>query len=335
MNKETMKGPIIRRKIKDSVFTALFSERKYLKQLCRVLKPDVTEKELETLSIVTLENALVYGLYNDLGFMIGDYILFLVEAQSTWSVNIVIRVAMYYFETIRQYVAENNINIYGKKIKLPKPVFYVVYTGKEKHRETEYISLAEEYFDGDDSVMDVKVKVIHSCGEGNILDQYIEFTKICDEQVKLHGRTNKAIKEIIRICVEKDILKEFLISREKEVIDMMTTLFDEETIMKAVLEEKDRERAEARAEGERLGRAEGERLGRAEGEKIGEKRGRAEGEKLGRAEGEKIGLAEGEENSRLLILGHMVKNGGYTIEEALKVTGIPEDRWKIYIQMFK
>ena len=72
MNKETMKGPIIRRKIKDSVFTALFSERKYLKQLCRVLKPDVTEKELETLSIVTLENALVYGLYNDLGFMIGD-----------------------------------------------------------------------------------------------------------------------------------------------------------------------------------------------------------------------------------------------------------------------
>ena len=307
-------GPIIRRKIKDSVFTALFSDMKYLKQLCRALKPDVTDEELKTLSIVTLENVLVYGLYNDLGFMIGNYILFLVEAQSTWSVNIAVRVAMYYFETIREYIAENNINIYGKKIELPKPMFYVVYTGKEK-RETEYISLAEEFFGGDDSVMDVKVKIIYSDGSGNILDQYIEFTKICDEQVSLHGKTNKAIKETLRICIENDILKEFLTSREKEVVDMMTTLFDEETIMKAVLAEQDREKAEARAEGRRLGRA--------------------EGEKLGRAEGEKLGRAEGERNSRLMILRYMVEKGGFTIEEALEVIGIPEEQRKTYIQMFK
>ena len=303
-------GPIIRRKIKDSVFTALFSDMKYLKQLCRVLKPDVTDEELKTLSIVTLENVLVYGLYNDLGFMIGNYILFLVEAQSTWSVNIAVRLAMYYFETIREYIAENNISIYGKKIELPKPMFYVVYTGKGK-RETEYISLAKEFFGGDDSVMDVKVKIIYSDGSGNILDQYIEFTKICDEQVSLHGKTNKAIKETLRICIENDILKEFLMSREKEVIDMMTTLFDEETIMKAVLAEQDREKAEARAEGERLG------------------------EQRGRAEGEKRGLAEGERNSRLMILKYMVEKGGFTIEEALEVTGIPEEQWETYLQLFK
>ncbi len=40
---------------------------------------------------------------------------------------------------------------------------------------------------------------------------------------------------------------------------------------------------------------------------------------------------EGEENSRLLILGHMVKNGGFTIEKALEVSGIPKDEWKKYI----
>ena len=288
---------IIKRKIKDSVFTALFSERKYLEELCRVLKPDVTEEELETLSIVTIQNILVDGLYNDLGFMIGNYILYLVEAQSTWSANIAVRIAMYYFETVREYITENGINIYGRKVKIPKPVFYVVYTGKERHDE-EYISLAEEFFDGDASAMEVKVRVIRS-GEGrNILDQYIGFTKVSDEQVRLYGRTHKAIVETLRICIENDILKEFLKSREKEVIDMMTALFDEETVLKAAFAEKDREKAEAKKEGEKRGRA------------------------------------EGEENSRLLILGHMVKNGGFTIEKALEVSGIPKDEWGKYISKF-
>ena len=104
---------------------------------------------------------------------------------------------------------------------------------------------------------------------------------------------------------------------------MMTTLFDEETIMKAVLAEQDREKAEARAEGERLG----EQRGRAEGERLGEQRGRAEGEKRG--------LAEGERNSRLMILKYMVEKGGFTIEEALEVTGIPEEQWETYLQLFK
>ena len=84
---------------------------------------------------------------------------------------------------------------------------------------------------------------------------------------------------------------------------MMTTLFDEETVLKAAFAEKDREKAEARE------------AGRLEGEKIGEKR------------GEK----RGEENSRLLILGHMVRNGGFTIEKALEISGIPKDEWDKYI----
>ena len=44
---------IIKRNVKDSVFTALFSERKYLEELCRVLKPDVTDAELESCLLYT------------------------------------------------------------------------------------------------------------------------------------------------------------------------------------------------------------------------------------------------------------------------------------------
>lgn len=54
---------------------------------------------------------------------------------------------------------------------------------------------------------------------------------------------------------------------------------------------------------------------------------KAEAREAGRLEGEKCG----EENSRLLILGHMVRNGGFTIEKALEISGIPKDEWDKYI----
>ena len=46
-------------------------------------------------------------------------------------------------------------------------------------------------------------------------------------QVKEHGRTRKAVIGTIRICKNENLLKEYLESREKEVVDMMMTLFDE------------------------------------------------------------------------------------------------------------
>ena len=51
----------VKRTIKDSVFSALFNETKYLRQLCRVLKPDVSEAELDTIAYVTIQNVLVNG----------------------------------------------------------------------------------------------------------------------------------------------------------------------------------------------------------------------------------------------------------------------------------
>ena len=67
----------------------------------------------------------------------------------------------------------------------------------------------------------------------DIIGEYVAFTKVYNEQCRIHGRTEEAVRETIRICKNKNVLKEYLESREKEVIDMMVTLFDEEKIMKA------------------------------------------------------------------------------------------------------
>lgn len=67
----------------------------------------------------------------------------------------------------------------------------------------------------------------------DIIGEYVTFTKVYNEQRKLYGRTEKAIRDAISICKDKNVLREYLESKEREVIDMMTVLFDEEFIMAA------------------------------------------------------------------------------------------------------
>lgn len=112
-------------------------------------------------------------------------------------------------------------------ISIPRPELYVVYTGDKK--EIPDVLRLSSLYDGDGSV-ELTVKVLRDDGSGDILDQYIEFSKIFTTQAKLHGRTQKAIDETFKLCFEQNILKPFLESRKKEVLDIMTVLFDQETV---------------------------------------------------------------------------------------------------------
>lgn len=91
--------------------------------------------------------------------------------------------------------------------------------------------------------IDVKVKMIYDGKDNDIISQYVAFTKVYDEQVKLYGRTREAVTNTINICKDRDILKEYLSSREKEVVNMMMTLFDEEQVMRAYVESERKESA--------------------------------------------------------------------------------------------
>lgn len=42
-----------------------------------------------------------------------------------------------------------------------------------------------------------------------------------------------SITETLRICKDRNVLKEYLENGEQEVVDMMMTLFDDEQILKA------------------------------------------------------------------------------------------------------
>ena len=82
----------------------------------------------------------------------------------------------------------------------------------------------------------------------------------------MHGRTLKAVKEIIRICRDKNLLKEYLSERETEVEEIMLTLFDQEHVWNI---ERNNIRAAALAEGWDKGKVEGIELGITQGRSEG------------------------------------------------------------------
>lgn len=216
-------------KSKDSVFCDIFSMPEYLFQLYKTIHPedeDVTENDLSGL---TLKTVLSEGIYNDLGFQVKDRLMILVEAQSTWSPSIVIRSLIYLMQTLQEYFNDNDINLYkNNHIQFPKPELYVIYN-KKRTNKPEYLSFQEEYFP-EGCCIDAKVKVIYLDDSNSIINQYIKFCLVLDEQKKIYGRTKKAIEETIKICEEQDILVEYLKSRKVEVQNIMYTLFDQERI---------------------------------------------------------------------------------------------------------
>ena len=253
----------VNRQSKNSVFVSFFRDEKHILQMYKELHPEATDVTVEDITIETLESVIVNTLYNDLGFRVKDKFVFLVEAQSTWNVNIALRMLFYLVETYRRYIHDTEQSEHDEqRVKLPTPELYVIYSGTGK--KPEVVSLSEDFFGGNPDI-ELRVHVL-SAVDTTLSGQYIGFCKVFDEQRKLHHDGMIIARETYRICIEKGYLSEYMRSHEREVISMMYELFDEETMRKqldAARHKRDVE--QGRAEGIVEGRAEGIVEGRAEG----------------------------------------------------------------------
>ena len=292
--------------IKDSVFTFVFKQPEYTRKLYLSLHPEDTSVTEADCKLVTLENVLTTGSYNDLGIQVRDTLILLVEAQSVFTINIVLRIFLYLAETYKEYVEEHKLNLYGTAaVTIPRPELYVVYTGdREDVPEELYLS---DLYEGAGSA-EVKVRVLRGDGSGDIVDQYVRFCKISDEERRRHGRSKKAIEETLRRCIEENVLGPFLVTRQKEVAEIMVTLFDQEKVM----EIHDYHIAQAARED-------------------GLKEGRAEGRVEGHAEGRAEGVTEG----TLKSLQNLIRNLGLPIEQAMTALGVSETEQPKYAALLQ
>ena len=238
----------VNRNSKDSIFCDLFSRPEYCLQLYQALHPEDKDVKAENITLVTLSSLMMRNRYNDLGILVRNRLLVLVEAQSTFTMNILVRFLLYLGDTYNRYITKENLNIYGTKdVKLPVPELYVIYHGDRGDRPDE-ITLSRNIFginDPKNIFMDVKAKIIYDSAPGDIIDQFITFARVFDRQIQEYGRTREAVEETLRICRDRDVLKDYL--KDEEATTIMFTLLDEQKARK-FWEEEIRQEGEAKGE---------------------------------------------------------------------------------------
>jgi hypothetical protein len=170
----------------------------------------------------------------------------MVEAQSTWSANITYRCLEYLLSEWKQHLSETEQNIYQKKaVSLPFPELYVLYTGEEPHEES-HLTLSGELFPGQDIPVEAVVTVLYGGEQGDILDQYVRYTKILRKNIKENGYDVSTAEKVVRECISQNILTEYMTERGAEVMAAMLDIFDQEKVWEMALKA---ERREGREEG--------------------------------------------------------------------------------------
>ncbi len=254
--------PQAKYQVYDSIFLDCFSDKDNLLALYKILLGEEADNTVKSEDIEPLnaEKIIINDLYNDLSFVVDQQLIILVEAQSTYSKNIATRLLFYVANALEHYLrlkTENDKlpNLYGSKIvEIPRIKLYTVYTGEQVIRE-EYIRLSDVVKAGDGDIdIDLKVKVLSIADKSNILGQYISFCHIFREQKRLYEDKEEAINKTIEICLNEQILKDYLNKRKYEVRDMMAHLITREDWEEYV-------REEAMEQGLELGREQGMEIG--------------------------------------------------------------------------
>lgn len=115
----------INKEVKNSVFLDLFEQKGYQLKLFQALHPEMADVGEGDLKAVTIKQVILNHQYNDLALLVKDRVMVFVEAQSTWSRNILIRLLMYFTDTVHEYIHDNKLSLHQSKvIPIPTPEFY-------------------------------------------------------------------------------------------------------------------------------------------------------------------------------------------------------------------
>ena len=233
---DALKQDRVNRQAKNSVFLNLFTRKEYQLALYRELFPQDTTITANDLELVTLDNVLTFHPSNDLGLLARGKLIVLAEAQSTWSVNIIFRLADYYYDSAMSYLVAKNMNLYGSvKVDLPDVEAFVIYTGKRKIEKDE-LSLNQEFFGGDPNKPEFKAKILHGDYKGGIIEEYMGFCRIWDEHVltaKTFDEKQQAVAITIDLCIKNGFLVDYLQSHRGEIEKIMLTMLSPEYVRRA------------------------------------------------------------------------------------------------------
>ena len=303
------------RQYQDTVFRMYFNDAPRLKELAGALHGR-SYGAAEPLEIVTLEGTFLSQLKNDISFLLASRQLVFIEHQSTKNQNMALRCLYYICEQLRRYIPAKQL-YQNKRILLPQPEFHVFYTGSEDAPETEEMKLSEGYMQEEGDIRLELEVIVHNIAYGSekrllqksrSLHDYSFFMNRIQGNIAGGMERGQAIREAMRYCMEHDVMKEFLQTHEREVVDMVDFEWNQKDFEEAIRED-----------------------GIEQGMARGLARGRDEGRAEGRAEGRDEGRAEGLTSS----IRHVMSNLGVPMEKAMDVLQIPLTERAKYAQLVK
>ena len=305
----------INREYKDRMFKLVFREKKDLLELYNAINSTSYTNE-EEIEINTIEDALYLNMHNDISYIITS-VLNLYEQQSSYNPNIPIR-GLIYFASLYKKIIKDEARLYSTSLlKLPIPQFIVFYNGTKDFPDNKLLKLTDAFtlpeWAYDKNVEEISalqctarvvninvghnIKLMQSCKKLQDYSTFIGYVRQYTKDYTYDDEdTSSAIRKAINIaidrCINEDVLKEILVNRRAEVLEIMFTEYDMEKHMKVV-----------------------------------RKDGYNEGHDDGFSEGRDVGYAEGRDIERAQIIISMTKQGK-SPEEISTLTGIDIDTVK-------
>ena len=226
------------RHYKDSVFVDLFSSDRTAKDNFLALYNALYNTNYQSTAIlknIRLKQTMYMSFANDVSYLVDNKIIVLAEHQSTVNPNMPLR-CLEYVTRLYEHI-QNPRDRYSRALKkIPVPVFYVFYNGRENIPAQKILRLSDSFIKQPETPsleLVVKLTNINYDKDSQILKsceplgQYSRFVEAVRRHIavdKEHGFEN-AIKE----CIKNDILREYLQRKSREVINMLIAEYDYDT----------------------------------------------------------------------------------------------------------
>ena len=224
------------KQFKDSFFRHIFRNLDELVSLHKALYDDkIAESDVV---FTTLDNILLDRLKNDLSYVVQNRRFMLFEHQSSINLNMPMRFAMYFSESLKHLIPNAKAMYQTNLIHFPTPFFAVLQMGNPNGQDHTVLHLSDSFLEPqapEDRRLELLVDVfnidysperpiLHKCPT---LNGYSYFINEVEIRRNANYSTDQAIREAVEVCRERNILRRYLDAEYEEVKNMVTLQYNE------------------------------------------------------------------------------------------------------------
>ena len=227
----------------DTLFRDYFNDRERFLSLTNAVV-DTDCQNPDEVVFNNLENSFFSGLRNDLSALIKNTFVVMTEHQRTFNPNIAFRFLEYAAEVYYGYIAGHRKQLFArKKLFIPAPMFVVFYDGNPDEPSKQIIRLTDSFKRKSQSLELIAEQYNIAAGVNKhlkkhcaYLNQYCAFTERVTANRKAGMTLEQAVAEAMRYSIDHDIMRDYLLSKEKDVLKMLKYEWNEEEARQAIRE---------------------------------------------------------------------------------------------------